>query len=377
MRSHDADVIVVGAGIIGLAVARAIALCGRTVLIVERERQVGAGVSARSSGVIHAGLYYPAGSLKSRLCIAGRSMLYRFCAENRISHRGCGKLIVACAPQELPQLLALHRNAERTLGSETMLLDRAAVRRLEPELDAVAAILSPQTGIVDVPALMEALRRHACGHGAVLRAATEVAGIHAEEHWTDVVLAKGEQRLRAFHVVNAAALEAPRLAATHGAAPMARFAKGSYFALRGRAPFERLIYPLPPSDGLGIHLTLDLQGRTRFGPDVEWIDQPDYTVDPSRAPIFYQAIHRYWPGLQEGALEPAYAGVRPKLGPGENDFRIERLGRLINLFGIDSPGITAALAIGRHVADLIEGGPVAPNHSHDRQGDGYTISNTL
>ncbi|HEX4649038.1 MAG TPA: NAD(P)/FAD-dependent oxidoreductase [Steroidobacteraceae bacterium] len=359
----EVDVVVVGAGVVGLAVARQLALRGREVLILEAAGRFGTGASARNSEVIHAGIYYPRGSLKARLCVAGRDELYRFCAERGIPHRRCGKLIVATSDGELEGLTRIAA-ASSVNGVELARLEGAAVRALEPQLSCAAALDSPLTGIIDSQAYMLALLADAERHGATLVCGSAVTRV-VLGGGTMLIGVNGAQcALRARALVNCAGVDSPALArrmeglaAAH--IPVAHFAKGNYFTLKGRAPFERLIYPLPQADGLGIHLTLDLAGRARFGPDVQWVGSGyDYGVDESRAAAFYTAIRRYWPALRDGTLEAAYAGVRPRISaPGEPlaDFRIDDAGThgvpgLVNLFGIESPGLTASLAIASEVA---------------------------
>lgn len=357
------DAIVVGAGVVGLAVARELARAGREVLILEAAARFGTGASARNSEVIHAGLYYPPGSLKARLCVEGREKLYGFCAERDIPHRRCGKLIVAATDSELDGLGRIAA-AARANGVELSSLERSAVQALEPHLRCIAALHSPLTGIIDSHAYMLALLADAEGHGATLVCSSAVTRVMLEAGAMLVGVNGADPAVRAAALVNCAGVEAPAVARIMEGLPTSRiprayFAKGSYFALKGASPFTRLVYPLPPADGsLGIHLTLDLEGRARFGPDVQWVDGCDYDVDESRAAAFYAAIRRYWPALEDGALQPAYAGVRARIhGPGEPaaDFRIDDasshgVAGLVNLFGIDSPGLTASLAIAGEVA---------------------------
>ena len=358
----EVDAVVVGAGVVGLAVARELSLAGREVLILEAAARFGTGASARNSEVIHAGIYYPPGSLKARLCVGGREQLYGFCAERGIPHRRCGKLIVAATEDELAGLARIAAAAHAN-GVELSRLERAAARALEPQLCCAAALQSPLTGIIDSQAYMLALLAEAQSHGAQLACGSAITQMVLEEAGILIGVNGADCAVRARALVNCAGVQAPAVARLmEGLAPshipVAYFAKGNYFALKGRSPFERLIYPLPQADGLGIHLTLDLAGRARFGPDVQWIENCDYAVDAGRAAAFYAAIRRYWPALEDGALEPSYAGVRPRIsGPGEPlaDFRIDDARRhgvpgLINLFGIESPGLTASLAIAGEVA---------------------------
>jgi len=364
------DALVIGAGVVGLAVARALALSGREVMVLEREAAIGTGTSSRNSEVIHAGIYYPAGSLKAQLCVEGRRMLYAYCAERGVAHHRCGKLIVASTASQLAALPAILERARVNGVTDLRLLDREQARELEPHLDCLGAVHSPSTGIVDSHGLMLALQgdlEHAGGlvvcHSGVEQMAVGGGGI-------EVATTDGT-RLQARSVVNAAGLEACDLAqrvrgldARH--VPRAWFAKGSYFTLSGRCPFSHLIYPAPDPDrhlaGLGVHLTIDLGGQAKFGPDVQWVEAADdLLVDPARGDGFYAEVRRYWPGLPDGALQPGYAGMRPKIsGPGEPaaDFLIQGpamhgVPGLVNLFGIESPGLTSCLAIAQRVAALV------------------------
>ena len=360
---EEVDCIVVGAGVAGLAVARAMAMAGRDVIVLEAAEGIGTGISSRNSEVIHAGIYYPANSLMARFCVAGRRQLYAYCAEKGVPHRNCGKLIVATSAQEDAMLGGIKQRAE-TNGVEGMqVLTAAGANALEPNLACTSALLSPATGIIDSHAYMLALQGDAENAGAVtvlfsplLGGRVAGRGIEAEIGGADPMT------LRCRLLINAAGLHAPgvagRIEGMPGRlVPTAYYAKGNYFTLTGRSPFSRLIYPVPVPGGLGVHLTIDLGGQARFGPDVEWIDGIDYTVDPSRSDGFYAAVRRYWPGLKDGALQPGYAGIRPKIvprgAPGQ-DFVVQGpqthgVAGLINLFGIESPGLTASLAIADHV----------------------------
>jgi L-2-hydroxyglutarate oxidase LhgO len=363
------DCIVVGAGVVGLAVARELAQAGLETLIVEQRTRFGTGTSARNSEVIHGGMYYPTGSLKARLCVRGRALLYDYCQRRNIAHRRCGKLVVATAPAQQPRLEPLLHNGLRNGVNDLRMLERREAIALEPALYCTAALLSPSTGIIDAHGYMLSLLGDAENHGAALAVKTRVGGLRPVSDGIEVCIDDAAQpTLKAGWIVNSAGLEAPQLARCIEGFPTAhvpsgRYAKGSYFALGGRSPFARLIYPLPEPGGLGIHLTLDLAGRARFGPDVEWVDAPDYRVDPARGERFYAAIRSYWPQLRDGALMPAYAGIRPKIsGPDESaaDFRIEGpevhgVPGIVNLFGIESPGLTASLAIAEYTAALITG----------------------
>jgi L-2-hydroxyglutarate oxidase LhgO len=364
------DTLVVGAGVIGLACADALGRAGREVVVVESEALYGSGISSRNSEVIHSGIYYATGSSKARVCAHGKPLLYEFCERHGVPHRRCGKLIVATHTGQLADLEKLRARGEANGVDGLRLIDRREARKLEPQLECVAALLSESTGIVDSHALMTALLGRAERHGAslVLQTRFESATV-ASGGGFDVRLrdADGEMRFGARRLVIAAGLHAPTTVARIAGFPLhrlpvERYAKGNYYALIGRAPFSRLIYPVPEKDGLGVHLTLDLGGQARFGPDVEWIDAVDYTVNPARLPAFYGEIRKYWRGLVDGQLRPDYAGVRPKIyaqdqpaadfdiaGPGAHG-----LAGLVCLFGIESPGLTAALAIGEEVARQLD-----------------------
>lgn len=359
------DVVIAGAGVVGLAVARALAMAGREVLILEAADAFGTQISSRNSEVIHAGIYYPHGSLKARSCVAGRDMLYRYCEMHGVPHKRCGKLIVATAPPQLAELQRIQA-AARTNGVVLDLLTADEACAMEPSLHCVGALHSPATGIVDSHAYMLALLGEAEKHGATLVCDSPVTRARITDSGVAIDAAQIDRsQIHAHLFVNCAGLHAPAVAASIEGfppqhVPRAYFAKGNYFTLAGRSPFSRLIYPVPEPGGLGTHLTLDLAGRARFGPDVEWVDRLDYEVNPARGERFYDAVRRYWPALPDGALEPAYSGIRPKIaGPGEPaaDFRIEGVEThgvraVINLFGIESPGLTASLAIAEHVAGL-------------------------
>ncbi|MGB7974269.1 MAG: NAD(P)/FAD-dependent oxidoreductase [Roseiarcus sp.] len=364
---NSVECLVIGAGVIGLAIARALARAGREVIVVEAENAIGAGTSSRNSEVIHAGIYYPTGLMKTRLCVEGKEMLYRFCCEYGVQHRRCGKLVVAANESEVAGLAALETRAKANGVLDLVWLAGEEARALEPELKAERALLSPSTGIVDSHALMLALWGDAAAHGAAIAFATPVVSGQVERVGLTIDTGGGEaMRLTAANVVNAGGLGAQAVARTiqglpGETIPPLHLAKGNYFSLGVRSPFSRLVYPMPRAGGLGVHLTLDLAGRARFGPDVEWVDAIDYDVDPQRSESFYAAIRTYWPGLPDGALRPAYAGIRPKIarpGGSSTDFLIQTevehgVRGLINLFGIESPGLTASLAIARRVAELL------------------------
>src|SRR5712671_1355594 len=359
MLTERVDAVVVGAGVVGLAVARALALGGREVIVLERESTIGTGTSSRNSEVIHTGIYYSPGSLKAKLCVAGRLALYPFLAERGIPHRRCGKLIVATDPGQLAGLEKLHAQARSNGVDDLRMLAAREARALEP----------PSTGIVDSHAFMLGLRGEAEARGAAIAFRSPLLAGHVRNGAIELEVGGQEPvRLLARAVVNSAGLFAQDVARSIEGFPAERippsyFCKGNYFSLSGRSPFSRLVYPAPEAAGLGVHLTLDLSGQARFGPDVEWIERIDYDVDPRRAEVFYDAVRSYWPGLKDGALQPAYSGIRPKLRPrGEpaSDFLIQGpadhgVAGLVNLFGIESPGLTAALAIGDHVRGLVRG----------------------
>jgi L-2-hydroxyglutarate oxidase LhgO len=359
------DAVVVGAGAIGLACARELALRGLETIVVEATDGIGNGTSSRNSEVIHAGIYDAPGSLKATLCVAGRRLLYPYCESRGVGHRRSGKLIVATTAAQAEALRTIEARALANGVEGLRWLDGAEARALEPALNAEAALLSTVTGIIDSHALMLAFLGdfENAGGALVLRSPVESAAVTRDGFV--VKIGGGEPLMLATRIlVNAAGLFAPSLAsridgldATH--IPRERFAKGNYYALAGRSPFTHLVYPVPEPGGLGVHLTLDLAGQARFGPDVEWLAPAtapaaiDYAVDPARGDLFYAAIRRYWPGLKDGALVPAYSGVRPKLqGPGEpvRDFLVQGpdlhgVAGLVHLYGIESPGLTASLAI--------------------------------
>ena len=362
--AEQVDCVVVGAGVVGLAVARALALRGREVLVLEAQDAIGTGTSSRNSEVIHAGLYYAQGSLKARLCEQGRALMYAYCAERNVPHRRCGKLVVATSAEQLPALRAVQEHA-RGNGVALEWLERDVARALEPALECVAALHSPETGIVDSHGLMLALQGDLENAGGVLALNSPLGQAQCAPGAIELVAIDGTC-LSARTVVNAAGLAAPALAARFAGldpahVPQARFAKGNYFTLAGRAPFSRLIYPVPEAAGLGVHLTLDLGGQAKFGPDVQWVDGPDdLVVDAGRAQGFYAEVRKYWPGLRDGALAAGYAGIRPKIHEPQEpaaDFVIQGprqhgVAGLVNLFGIESPGLTSALAIGAYVSDM-------------------------
>jgi L-2-hydroxyglutarate oxidase LhgO len=359
------DCVVIGAGVVGIAIARALALAGREVLVLEASEGIGTGTSSRNSEVIHAGIYYARGSLMARCCVRGNELLYAFCRERGVPFSNCGKLIVATDAEEAGRLAGIQAAAAGN-GVPLDLLDAAEARAKEPALSCTAALFSPTTGVVDSHAFMLAMQGEAEGAGAVFAFHSPVEGGRVTSGGVELAVGGAEpMRLAARLVVNSAGLTAPALARgiegmPPALVPRAYYAKGNYFTLSGRSPFSRLIYPVPVPGGLGVHLTLDLGGQAKFGPDVEWVDAPDYTVDPTRADSFYAAIRRYWPALPDGALQPGYVGIRPKIVPPEvakQDFVIQGpdahgVAGLINLFGIESPGLTASLALAELVREM-------------------------
>ena len=358
------DAVVIGAGVVGLAVGRALARRGLETVVLESANAIGTATSSRNSEVIHAGLYYASGSLKARLCVAGRDQLYAFCESHHVEHRRCGKLLVASGAAQRAKLAQIEAQALANGVTDLQRLNAAQARALEPALSADEALLSPSTGIIDSHGLMLALQGEleAAGGAVGFLSPVQAVRLGTSEH---IVTIGGEAatELSARCVINAAGLWATAVAKRmHGLAPQhvpqPRFAKGSYFSLAGHAPFSRLIYPVPEEGGLGVHLTLDLAGQARFGPDVEWLDTTspdviDYRVDPARADAFYAEVRRYWPELRDATLQPAYSGVRPKLH-GSTDFVVQGpadhgIAGLANLYGIESPGLTACLAIADEV----------------------------
>lgn len=358
--TFDVECIVVGAGVVGLAVARALARSGREVVVLEAENAIGTGISSRNSEVIHAGLYYPPDSLKARYCVRGRQMLYEYCASHGVPFRRTGKLVVACDASEATTLESIEARARRNGVEGLAWLDRRTALSMEPALDVHCALHSPETGIVDTHSLMLSLLGEAQDHGAMVAFLSPViAGSVGPDGVSVEVGGKEPGVLTARCLVNAAGLAAASVAGGFEGLtrppPAMRFAKGNYFGLNGRAPFSRLVYPVPEPGGLGVHLTLDMGGRARFGPDVEWIDAIDFAVDPGRAEPFYAAIRRYWPGLPDNSLHADYSGIRPKIdGQAQPDFVIDTAnGPMVNLYGIESPGLTSCLAIADDVAGSI------------------------
>lgn len=366
--SVDIECVVVGAGVVGLAVARALARSGREVILVEAGEGIGVGISSRNSQVIHAGIYYPSGSLKAQLCVEGKRRLYAFCDERGVDYQRLGKLIVATDDRQCAALQKLLEQGHRNGVDDLQWLDAGQARALEPALSCVAALWSPSTGIVDSHALMLALQADAEANGASVVFHAPLVSARRSGPGFEVHMGGTEpMTLSCRELINCAGLSAPEVASRIDGlpsqhVPAARLCKGSYFSFSGRAPFRHLVYPAPESAGLGVHMTLDLGGQARFGPDVEWVEQVDYRVDPRRADGFYEAIRRYWPALPDHSLQPAYSGIRPKIsGPTEPaaDFIISGptehgVSGLVNLFGIESPGLTSCLALAERVVASLD-----------------------
>jgi L-2-hydroxyglutarate oxidase LhgO len=377
--TETVDCAVIGAGVVGLAVARALALTGREVIILESADAIGTGTSSRNSEVIHAGIYYPKGSLKALMCVRGRHLLYEYCQSHGVEHRRIGKLLVATTDDQLTPLENLRASAASNGVDDLEAVDGVSLKKMEPELRAVGAYLSPSTGMIDSHSLMLAYQGDAEDAGAMIAFNSPVIKGNIENNAITLSIGGAEpMTLSCRTVINSAGLFAQHIAASLDGMPRehvppCHFAKGNYFTLSGRAPFSRPIYPIPEAAGLGIHLTLDLGGQAKFGPDVQWIDDLpwlddarhianiDYTVDPSRNPRFYEAIRTYWPGLPENSLLPGYAGIRPKIqAPNEaaKDYMIQGpndhgVKGLVNLFGIESPGLTSSLAIAEEVLNKL------------------------
>ena len=364
---ESVEAVVIGAGVIGLACARALARAGKETIIIERHSRFGSETSARNSEVIHAGIYYPKNSLKAKLCVRGRELLYEFCRNYNIPHKNCGKLIVATTAQQENSIVDIMERAKKNNVADLQYLSASEIQKLEPALNCRSALLSPSTGILSSHDYMLALLGDAQNDGASVAFNTDFLSAAIKGDYIEVSAGKQQTtKLQTKILINAAGLSAPNAAhQIEGLGlefiPQCYFAKGSYYSLSSKAPFTHLIYPVPVAGGLGVHLTLDLAGQARFGPDVEWVRDINYDVDPARAESFYAAIRTYWPDLKDHALQPAYSGIRPKIvGPGEKDadFLIQGpdmhgIPGLINLFGIESPGLTSSLAIAEHVLEKL------------------------
>ena len=368
------ECIVVGAGVIGLAIARHLAMRGRDVIVLEKRDAIGTEVSSRSSEVIHAGIYYPKDSLKARLCVAGKHLLYEFCADHGVAHRRIGKLIVAVTDEELDGLSDVRAAAHRNGVTDVEYMTPGQVREFEPAIRCVGALISPSTGIIDSHGLMLALQGDAEDHGTMVaflshltRGTVNADGFSLEIQTGGDTSSHESLTVECEILINSAGLGAQKVAREISGIPAdsippLHLARGCYFTMSGASPFRHLIYPMPDHASLGVHVTLDIGGQTRFGPDVEWIDTIDYDVDPGRGEAFYTAVRRYYPDLPDGALQPGYSGIRPKVqaaGEPAADFVIQGpqshgVPGLVNLFGMESPGLTAALAVAEHVSRLLE-----------------------
>jgi L-2-hydroxyglutarate oxidase LhgO len=353
--------VVIGAGVVGLAVARALAMAGREVVVLEAEDAIGTHTSSRNSEVIHAGIYYPKGSLKAASCVSGKTLLYEYCRSHGVPHLRCGKLIVATDELQIQELQNIKAKAHANSVTDIDFIAKEIAQEWEPELHCVAALHSPSTGIIDSHALMLAYLGDAERHGAMLALKSGLSKVFVRNDGFELHV-EGSEPIKTSILVNSAGLRAPSVAKSMEGyraelAPKELYAKGNYYSLSRKNPFSRLIYPVPEPGGLGVHVTLDLAGQARFGPDVEWVERIGYDVDPRRADRFYAAIRRYWPGLPDGTLAPGYSGIRPKTaGPGEPapDFQIQGprehgVPGLVHLFGIESPGLTASLALAKLV----------------------------
>ena len=362
------DCAVIGAGVVGLAIARELALAGREVIILEAEDAIGTHTSSRNSEVIHAGIYYPKGSLKARFCVEGKHLLYDYCRERGVSHAQVGKVVVACDDSERDAVGSYIDKARANGVDDLRWLSRQELSEMEPALRCVAGIFSPSTGIIDSHGLMLSLQGDAENAGALIVFKSPLKSGQVTSEGINLEIGGAEpMSINCNSVVNCAGLRAPDVAHSiegipQQAIPTAYYAKAHYYTLTGKSPFHHLVYPVAHTAFLGVHVTLDLGGQARFGPDLDWVDGVDYTFDDAREPLFYQAIRRYWPDLEDGQLQPGYTGIRPKIsGPTEAaaDFRIDGpadhgVPGLVNLFGIESPGLTSCLAIARHVGRLLQ-----------------------
>jgi len=356
---YDIECVVIGAGVVGLAVAHALSKQGIEVLVLEQHAHIGFEVSSRNSEVIHAGIYYPPNSLKARLCLRGKSLLYEFCQKYHVPHQNIGKLIIAHGAAGVQQLQHLQANAAACGMHDLQLLDAAQAKAIEPEIHCDAALYSPTTGIIDSHSLMLSLQGLSENHGAQIVLNTPVSSLrrHAQGGFIVEVQDQGFE-LHSKYLVNAAGIHAPELGSNLTPSPIIKqYCKGHYFSYQGSNPFKHLIYPLPDGVGLGVHSSQDLSGQLRFGPDVQWVDEINYDPDPERRELFYETIRSYWPGIQKDRLQPDFCGIRPKItGPNEEaaDFQIlgpqeHQIPGLIQLYGIESPGLTSCLAIGEYV----------------------------
>lgn len=368
------DVVIVGAGLVGLAIGRSFALLGHEVVLLEAESDIGTHTSSRNSEVIHAGIYYPEGSLKAKLCVKGREMLYDYCERRRIPFKRIGKLIVAADDNEQEKLLAIRAQAEKNGVRDLRLIEKAEINRLEPAIEGHLALFSPSTGIIDSHSLMIALQAEIESHNGVVLPHSRLISAKVTRNGFRLKMQDSDDEFECKNLINAGGLFAESVARSiDGLNPRhvrsVRYAKGHYFSYGNKSPFRHLVYPLPTDGGLGVHATNDLSGALRFGPDVAWIDTINYDFDPSRQERFAESIRHYFPSLDSSKLAPGYTGIRPKLsGPGElpQDFVIQGtashgINGLVNLFGIESPGLTASLAIGEFVAELVKFGRLKNN----------------
>lgn len=368
MKQADIQCVVIGAGVVGLAIARQMSMAGYEVLVAEEQEAIGMGISSRNSEVIHAGLYYAPGSLKAKFCVRGKELLYQYCHDKGINHRRIGKILVATEESQLAKLEKIKNTAEANGVTDLRYLSADEAIALEPNLHCIKALLSPSTGIVDSHELMLALQGDAENHGAQCVFLSPLESVTIQDGLFYCHFGGTESiELSCNILINAAGLHAPLLAKKFNGlnpsfVPSAYYCKGNYFTLSGKAPFSHLIYPMPNESGLGVHLTLDLGGQAKFGPDTQWIDSEDYSLDISRSENFYQAVRQYWRDLPDGALQPGYTGIRPKI-VGHNeaaaDFKISTasehgIPNLVNLFGIESPGLTSSLAIAEYVGGLFD-----------------------
>lgn len=360
------DCVVVGGGVVGLAVARSLAMSGREVIVLESEPEIGMHTSSRHSEVIHAGIYYPQDSLKAKLCVQGREALYKYCEERHIPYQRIGKLIVASDIAELPKLDAIRSQAQRNGVDDLQLIDRARALALEPQVKCEAALLSPSSGIIDSHSLMVSYQADIEAHGGAVVTHSRVSHVTIGDSRFTLDVQGTDDRIDCHTLINSTGLWAEQFAQSirHLDSAMIKtvnLAKGHYFSYHGKSPFNHLVYPLPVDGGLGVHATNDMGGSARFGPDVDWINDIDYSFDESRLNRFAESIRHYFPALDIDKLSPAYTGIRPKLcGPGEPpaDFfiqgsRMHGVDNLVNLFGIESPGLTSSLAIGDYVVELL------------------------
>ena len=370
--SEHIQTVVIGAGVVGLAITRKLAMSGREVVLLETEDAIGTATSARNSEVIHAGIYYPKGSFKARFCVEGNKQMYAYCEERSIPHRRIGKLVVATNSDEVPDLEAIKQKAAANGAEELRFLSASEITELEPHIDVSGALFSPSTGIVDSHSLMLSYQGEAEDHGAMIAFLSPVIGGLIEDLKISLLVG-GEtpMKLTCDEVINTAGLGAQSISQSikginPDTIPKLYYAKGNYYTLTGKNPFNHLIYPVPVANGLGTHSTMDMGGQTKFGPDVEWIDEIDYEVNPKRSDSFYKSIRRFWPGLPDGAIQPGYSGIRPNLiGPNgktlNSDFIIQGakdhgIAGMVNLYGIESPGLTSSLAIADYVLERLEQG---------------------